>query len=578
MKWKQRLLRPAPSLALIGSTVGLVAYCAAASSGRDGLSALFPLVVQSNAVAVGIEVFLTFGLAFGLVLVTQAWSREKNLRRRNELMASVIDSMAEGVVVADTAGRFLVVNDAARRMVGGSQNRHVPVEAWSGVYGLYRPDTDQLYPTDELPLARVIRGEQVEETEIEIKNERLSEASWASVTGVPIRDSRGELMGGVAVFRDITSRRRAEEFSLRLANAVEQTADSVMITDREGLIQYVNPAFENTTGYSREEAVGATPRLLRSDRQSPAYYRELWTTILDGKPFKATVVNRKRCGKHYVVEQTITPMRTNSTGAITHFVAVMRDLTDQLKVQEHGAELRLAASMQQWLFPRVPPEIPGYDIAGAFSPALATCGDYFDFLRVSDHRLAFVVADVCGHGLGPGLIMAATRGYLRSLAQTGLPLGEVVESLNRLLLDDLDGRHFVTMLVGLLDLPSGALKWANMGHPSGFVLDASGAVRTTLRSTSKPLGLFAELGSPLGEPAVLEPGCTLVLMTDGVLETESAEGVQHGAKAALQLVRENIQRPAAEIVAAVIAATKAFGGTAALEDDVTVVVVKRTVD
>jgi sigma-B regulation protein RsbU (phosphoserine phosphatase) len=443
------------------------------------------------------------------------------------------------------------------------------------VYGLYKPGTDQHYPTEELPLARVIRGEQVEETEIQIKNERLSEAGWASVTAGPIRDIRGGLIGGVAVFRDITSRRRAEELSLRLANAVEQTADSVMITDMEGLIQYVNPAFEHTTGYSREEAIGATPRLLRSGRQSPSYYRELWTTILDGKSFKATVVNRKRCGEHYVVEQTITPMRQNGAGDITHFVAVMRDLTDQLKAQEHGAELRLAASMQQLLFPRTPPQIPGYDIAGAFSPALATCGDYFDFLRVSDHRLAFVVADVCGHGLGPGLIMAATRGYLRSLAQTGLPLGEVVESLNRLLQDDLDGRHFVTMVVGLLDLPSGTLNWANMGHPSGFVLEASGAVRTTLRSTCKPLGLFAELGCPLGEPTVLEPGCTLVLMTDGVLETESAEGIQHGSEAALRVFRENIQRPAAEIVAAVIAATKAFSGATAQEDDITVVVVKR---
>jgi serine phosphatase RsbU (regulator of sigma subunit) len=174
------------------------------------------------------------------------------------------------------------------------------------------------------------------------------------------------------------------------------------------------------------------------------------------------------------------------------------------------------------------------------------------------------------------MIMAATRGYLRSLAQAGLPLAEVTEGLNRLLLEDLDDRHFVTMLVASLDIPSGALTWANMGHPSAFVLDASGAVKTTLRSTCKPLGLFVDLGSTLGEPVVVEPGETVVLLTDGVLEAESPAGAQHGAEGALAAVRAHLDRPAAEIVAAIIAAARAHAAGATQEDDITAVVVKRT--
>lgn len=563
-------------LALLGPVVGLIAYWAGARSERESVLAYLPVTGEDRAMTLAIEVFLGYELVLGLLLVSQAWSREKQLRLHNELMGSVIQSVPDGVVVADTDGRFLAVNEAARRIVGGPRNRAVSRHEWSDVYGLYVPGTDRLYPSDELPLARAIRGEEISETEIEIRSDRLSLSSWASVTGAPIRDSRGRLLGGVAVFRDITERKRAEELTQRLSSAVEQTADSVMITDRTGVIQYVNPAFEQTTGYTRSEAVGATPRLLRSGKQTPAYYQELWTAILAGRSYKASVINRKKSGEHFFVEQTITPMRDSSTREVTHFVSVMRDLTDRLKVEEQGAELSLAASIQQRLFPRHPPQIPGYDIAGAFSPALATCGDYFDFLEVPGNRLVFAVADVCGHGLGPGLIMAATRGYLRSLAQAGLPLAEVMESLNRLLLADLDDRHFVTMLVASLDIPSGALTWANMGHPSAFVLDASGAVKTTLRSTCKPLGLFVDLGCSLGEPTVVEPGETVVLLTDGVLEAESPAGVQHGAEGALAAARAHLDRPAAEIVAAVIAAARAHAAGATQEDDITAVVVKRT--
>jgi len=564
-------------LALAGPLVLVTAYWLGARSERESVLAYLPVTGEDRAVTLGIEVFLGYELVLGLVLVTLAWVREKHLRRHNELMGSVIESVTEGVVVADTEGRFLMVNDAARRLVGGKRDRSVGREEWSGVYGLYVPGTDRLYPADELPLAKAIRGDQVVETEVHVHSERVPGGAWASVTAAPIRDSRGELLGGVAVFRDITERKAAEALSQRLSSAVEQATDSVIITNRAGIIEYVNPAFEQTTGYSRAEAVGSTPRLLKSGKQDPAYYRELWAAIVAGSPFKATVLNRKKSGELFFVEQSITPMRDSRTGEIGHFVSVMRDLTDRIRVEEQGAELSLAAAIQQRLFPRQPPRIPGYDIAGAFSPALATCGDYFDFLQVSPNRLVFAVADVCGHGLGPGLIMAATRGYVRSLAQAGLPLGEVVDDLNRLLLADLDDRHFVTMLLGDLDTSSGRLTWANMGHPSGFLLNASGAVKVPLRSTCKPLGLFPELGCSLGAPAVVEPGDTLVLLTDGVLEAESPEGVAHGADATLAVVRAHLQRPADEIVARVIEETRAFAGGAAQEDDVTVVVIKRTI-
>ena len=121
------------------------------------------------------------------------------------------------------------------------------------------------------------------------------------------------------------------------------------------------------------------------------------------------MINRKKSGEHFHAEQTITPIRDNSTGEIIHFVSVMRDMTERIKLQESEIEMRLGASVQQRLSPQEPPTIPGYDIAGTSAPASATCGDYYDFIPLPDGRLALGIADVSGHGVGAALIMTATR-------------------------------------------------------------------------------------------------------------------------------------------------------------------------
>src|SRR5262245_51535841 len=114
--------------------------------------------------------------------------------------------------------------------------------------------------------------------------------------------------------------------SVDLARALDQTADSVMIVNRDGVIEYVNPAFEAMTGFSREEAVGRTPALLRSGVQMPRFYATLWTTILAGRTFNAVLTNRTRDGRMFDEQLTITPMR-DPDGTVTHFIATARDVT-----------------------------------------------------------------------------------------------------------------------------------------------------------------------------------------------------------------------------------------------------------
>jgi PAS domain S-box-containing protein len=132
---------------------------------------------------------------------------------------------------------------------------------------------------------------------------------------------------------DITERKRAEETLMKLSSAVEQTVDSIIITDRNGIIEYVNQAFEDLTGYSSEEAVGKTPRILKSGTVDQKNYEEMWKIILSGKVFKSEVVNKKKNGILYDEEKTISPIFDKNKN-ITHFVGTGVDITERKHAQK----------------------------------------------------------------------------------------------------------------------------------------------------------------------------------------------------------------------------------------------------
>ena len=124
----------------------------------------------------------------------------------------------------------------------------------------------------------------------------------------------------------------AEESLRKLSCAVEQSADIIFITNNEGQIEYVNPAFEALTGYSQQEVAGKSPSILKSSEQAPALYRELWETIRSGGVYRSVLVNRKKTGELYYVDESISPIR-DADGRITHFISNARDLTKRLHLE-----------------------------------------------------------------------------------------------------------------------------------------------------------------------------------------------------------------------------------------------------
>lgn len=139
------------------------------------------------------------------------------------------------------------------------------------------------------------------------------------------------------VFLDVSELRKQEDQSALLLAAVEQSPASIVITDEAGAIEYVNPKFSDLTGYSREEALGQNPRILKTDIQEQEVYNDLWRTIQDGKTWKGEFCNRKKNGDHYWEQATISPILKD--GRIAHFLAVKEDITEHRALQASQARL-----------------------------------------------------------------------------------------------------------------------------------------------------------------------------------------------------------------------------------------------
>jgi two-component system, cell cycle sensor histidine kinase and response regulator CckA len=138
---------------------------------------------------------------------------------------------------------------------------------------------------------------------------------------------------------EVRVRQEREAELQRVSMAVEEAAEVIVITDPEGTIQYANPAFEEVTGYSREEAVGQNPRLLKSGQQNLAFYQDLWGTIAGGRVWKGRMVNKRKDGTFYTQVATISSVR-DASGRILNYVAVKRDITEFLRIEEERAKLQ----------------------------------------------------------------------------------------------------------------------------------------------------------------------------------------------------------------------------------------------
>jgi len=239
-------------------------------------------------------------------------------------------------------------------------------------------------------------------------------------------------------------------------------------------------------------------------------------------------------------------------------------------------DIEIAREIQRWLVPRVPPDVPGVDIAFATRPANTVAGDYYDaFRRPGDGPLLIAVADVSGKSVPAAMLMANFQASLRALAGAPSTLSELVTDLNRLACgNNLNGRRFTTAFLAELNPTSGVLSYLSAGHNPPVLLRLDGTV-DRLKSESIPLGIEVNEKYNAGT-TILQPNELLVIYTDGVTEARNERGEQFGESRLLALLQPRIEERASATLTGIMKNLDDFVGAADQHDDITCLVVTRT--
>jgi PAS domain S-box-containing protein len=274
------------------------------------------------------------GTIMGISTIARDRTELKHAEDKLKEQAAILDLAHDAIIVMDLYDRVVFWNRGAEETYG-----------WTKDEALGQVTHTLLKTRFPKPLLEITQ-------DILLKGEWEGELEHSKRDGTAIvvasrwaleRDLEGKPRNIMEINRDITARKQAEEQLHKLSLAVEQSPASVVITNDQGTIEYVNPKFTEITGYSFQEAVGQNPRILKSGETPPEGYKELWDTITAGKEWRGVFHNKKKSGELYWESASISPIK-DAQGHITHFLGVKEDITALRQTQELLAKLSLVAS------------------------------------------------------------------------------------------------------------------------------------------------------------------------------------------------------------------------------------------
>ena len=260
---------------------------------------------------------------------------QARLSESEQRMRASFENAALGMVEADREDRLVAVNRRMCQILGYSREALLGKTVFDITAAEDRAQTREL-------IARLHEG-QLDQLDYEKRClHRDGSIIWVHITASAIRDDAGRFLYSIGTFEDISKRKQAEETVSVLSQAMEAAANSIVLTDRKGRILWVNPAFTRLTGYSLDEVLTHNPRILKSGKQPPAFYEELWRTILSGEPWHGELVNRRKDGSLYNEEMTIAPVRASGAN-ITHFVGIKQNISERKRAEALLRSARLSA-------------------------------------------------------------------------------------------------------------------------------------------------------------------------------------------------------------------------------------------
>ena len=290
-------------------------------------------LAQLRAVLEKLTTAIQGSLAFTRLEESEARLRQQSreLDESRRLLEAIVEGTTDAIFVKDMEGRYVLANQATARVMGLEQRDILGRDDAA----LFDPETARsIAAMDRKVLARGALTTFEEET-VNVHGEA---AAFHTVKGL-LRDQDGAVIGLFGIARDISERRRAEQALRTLSQALEQSPGSVIITDLDANIEYVNAAFVNTTGYSRDEILGKNPRLLQSGKTPRDTYDALWAAMVGGESWQGEFVNRRKNGEEYVEYARLAPVR-RMDGSISHYLAVNEDVSEKRRIADELARHR----------------------------------------------------------------------------------------------------------------------------------------------------------------------------------------------------------------------------------------------
>ncbi|HEX9303852.1 MAG TPA: SpoIIE family protein phosphatase [Thermoanaerobaculia bacterium] len=250
-----------------------------------------------------------------------------------------------------------------------------------------------------------------------------------------------------------------------------------------------------------------------------------------------------------------------------------RLMAEAAEKKQMDREFALAREIQQRLLPESPPTIPGYELQGSNTASRQVSGDYFDFRARSDGKVYAAIADVCGKGVGPALLMASLQASFHAWADESVPVAEMTGRLSEAISRRTGPDRFITFFLVLLDPATGDVEYTNAGHNPGILLKCDGSMQE-LSSHGLPLALFP--GKPYGSSRfTLAPGDLLCLYTDGVTEANSPDGTEFGFPRLKEFLRGQVGIVPTDIEESLLKELEDHAQGEPFADDRTLVMIRR---
>ena len=254
---------------------------------------------------------------------------QKLIREKDKWLTAILRSVGDAVIATDTLGKIKFINNVAERLTGYTKEEAINKD----LPNIFRIRSEV---TKEFTLNAVQKVMQTGEivglanhTELVSRNGNVYPIADS---GAPIRDENGNITGVVVVFQDLSYFKQTEELIKIQTSALNSAYNGIVITDASANIIYVNDAMYNLTGYLREELIGKSASIFKSNLHPDTFFLKMWKTISDGKTWKGEVQNRRKNGEPYYEEMSITPLK-NEQGEITHFISVKEDISDRKKAE-----------------------------------------------------------------------------------------------------------------------------------------------------------------------------------------------------------------------------------------------------